>query len=185
MEQSVCPLSPAIFNLFFGSQDTHKLITKTLQRTEKCIFGPPDKKLGMFLIHSPRTTVVVLAVVIFLFDGVRKERSVPLMTWSGTACFNNSHGSAVENHCLSPSASLSGCELHAGGFASSSSVVKELSLFLVLPPMTTSRGAPSLLSWSQLILIILSPPKSPPNEKETLKNVGGQYGCLTEAVYFM
>ena len=55
-------------------------------------------KIGRILIHSHRTTVVVLAIVIPLFDDLREKRSVSLTEWSGVACLKNSCSARVENH---------------------------------------------------------------------------------------
>ena len=54
----------------FSSPSTHKLITKILC-TPKNIFFPYDK-IGIILIHSHWTAIVVLAVFIFLFDNLRE-----------------------------------------------------------------------------------------------------------------
>ena len=64
----------------FLSRGTQKLITKILQHTKKCIilFADLTKTIGISLIHSHRTAIVVLAVVISLFDNLREKRSVPL-----------------------------------------------------------------------------------------------------------
>lgn len=43
-------------------------------------------KIGILLIHSHPTIIVVWAVVIVKFDTLREQRSVPLPKWSGTAC---------------------------------------------------------------------------------------------------
>ena len=59
-----------------------------LWHTKKCIFCQSDKKTGVVLIYSHRTTIVVLAVVIFLLDNLGEEVSAP--DYLGTACFNNS-----------------------------------------------------------------------------------------------
>ena len=60
----------------FSSHGTHKLITKILQHTKKHIIffaSLIKKKIGMILIHSPGTAIVMLAVVSFLFDSLRKK----------------------------------------------------------------------------------------------------------------
>ena len=56
---------------------------------------PQKKKIGVTLIYSHWTAIVVLAVVIFLFDNQREKRSVPLTKQSGIACFKNSCGIPV------------------------------------------------------------------------------------------
>ena len=64
---------PLIYSLFscicdfqpFSSHGTHKLITKILWHTKKYIFCQSDKKIGIILIHSHWTAVVVLATATF------------------------------------------------------------------------------------------------------------------------
>ena len=48
-------------------------------------------------IASHRRAVVVLAVVTYLFDSLRENRSVPLIKKAGVAGFKNSCGAPVEN----------------------------------------------------------------------------------------
>ena len=43
--------------------------------------------------------IAVLAVVIVLLDNLGEKRSVPLTEQPGIACFKNSCGTGVENHC--------------------------------------------------------------------------------------
>ena len=52
----------------------------------------------MTLIYSQWMAIAVLAVVIFLFDNLREERSGPLIKQSGGACCKNSRGTLVDNH---------------------------------------------------------------------------------------
>ena len=44
--------------------------------------------------------IVVLAVVIFFFDNLKGNMSVPLTKQSGISCFKNSCGISVENRCV-------------------------------------------------------------------------------------
>ena len=60
----------------FSSHGTPKLITKLLRHTKKCIFCQSNK-IGIILIHSQQTTIVLLAVVMFLYDNLREQRPVP------------------------------------------------------------------------------------------------------------
>ena len=63
-------------------------------------------QVGVILIHS-HWTAVVLAVVMFLSDSLGEQRAVPLTEESGVACFKNSCGTSVENHCSIPGVSNS------------------------------------------------------------------------------
>ena len=51
----------------FSSHGTHKLLTKILQHTKKCIlfFANLTKKIGVIMVHSQWIATVVLSVVIF------------------------------------------------------------------------------------------------------------------------
>ena len=49
----------------FSSHATCNLFTRILQHTKKYIFCRSDKKIGIILIHSHQTAIVVLTVVIF------------------------------------------------------------------------------------------------------------------------
>ena len=52
----------------FSSHGTHKLITKIQQHTPKYVIfwaNLTKKKIGMILVHSQWTAMVVLAVVVF------------------------------------------------------------------------------------------------------------------------
>ena len=50
----------------FSSHGTHKLIAEILRHAKKYIFCQSDKKIGIILIHSHWTAIVVLAVIVFL-----------------------------------------------------------------------------------------------------------------------
>ena len=50
----------------------------TSEAYPKIFFADLTKKVGIILIHSCQTAIVVLAVVIFLFGSLREKRSVPL-----------------------------------------------------------------------------------------------------------
>ena len=55
------------FQPFFSSYGTYKVITKILQHTKKYImyFTDLTQKIGIILILSHQTAIVVLVVVIF------------------------------------------------------------------------------------------------------------------------
>ena len=49
----------------FSSHGTHKLITKILWHTKNSIFADLTREIGITLIHSHQTAIVVLAVIMF------------------------------------------------------------------------------------------------------------------------
>ena len=85
----------AIFNLFHLMAH---IITKILQHTKNVFFTNLTKKIGIILTHSHQMAIV-LAAVIFLFDSLRKKRSVSLTRKSGIACFKTSCSTLVEKRC--------------------------------------------------------------------------------------
>ena len=99
--------NPAMFNLFH-------LMARINQFPKFCItpkniyFFHLTQKIGTILIHSHRTAIVVLAILFFVFDNVREQRSVPLAKLADIAYINNSRGhqfascgKPVENLCAS------------------------------------------------------------------------------------
>ena len=63
----------------FSSRGTHKLVTKILQHTRKCIiFAKLKEIIGTIFIDSHQAAIVALAVVIFSFDKLKEKRSVSL-----------------------------------------------------------------------------------------------------------
>ena len=62
-----------IFNIFHLV--AHKLLTKILQHTKIILHFLPicPPQIGMILIHSHQTAIVVLAAVIFYFQSKGKE----------------------------------------------------------------------------------------------------------------
>ena len=73
-------LSMYYYNDFqpLSSHGTHNLITKILQYIKNILFVDLTKKIGVILIHSHWTAIVVLDVVILVFDNLREKRSMPL-----------------------------------------------------------------------------------------------------------
>ena len=59
--------------LTFPSHGTHKLITKLLRHTKNMCYIFVENYIGIILIHSHHMAIVMLAVVIFLFDNLRKK----------------------------------------------------------------------------------------------------------------
>ena len=63
----------------FSSHGTHKLITKILWHTQKCVFcANLTKNIDMIFIHSHWMALVILVIVIFLLVSLSEKRSVPL-----------------------------------------------------------------------------------------------------------
>ena len=62
----------------------HMITLKFFSTPKKCyFFANLTKNIGIILIHSYQTAIVLLVVVIFFFDNLREERSVPLSKQSG------------------------------------------------------------------------------------------------------
>ena len=85
----------AIFNLFHVIAHMNSLL-KFCSTPKIYIFLLIWPKLGINLIHSQWTAIVL--AVIFLFDNLREKRFMSLIKLSGTACFKNSCPTWVENH---------------------------------------------------------------------------------------
>ena len=58
----------------FSSHGTHKIVTEILQHTKNIYICADLPKIGIILIHSHWTAIVVLTVVILKFDNPREKR---------------------------------------------------------------------------------------------------------------
>ena len=66
----------AIFNLLHLMAHINELL-KSCGTPQNIFFADLTKQIGIILIHSHRTAIVVLAVVIFVFDDLREKRHCP------------------------------------------------------------------------------------------------------------
>ena len=64
---SMCLVKISDFQVFLKNLSTHKLITKILRHTKNIMYFANLTKIGIILIHSHWTVIVVLAVVIFFY----------------------------------------------------------------------------------------------------------------------
>ena len=90
------PNERVIFKLFHLMAHISYLL-KFCKTPKNICFADPTKKMGIILIHSHETAIVVLAVVIFLFDNLGKRGQV-LHVIKTLAAHQGSTAASVPQH---------------------------------------------------------------------------------------